>query len=729
MKILGKMMRIGCVLVLMAGAAKAGNFLMNDDSVGGTVSNNAKASSLGHTVTEDTLANITTMPVNHLLTYDVIWLNPGITVDYASLQAAVANGGSLEQYADGGGVLVLCVAGIDGNKNSIAPGGVDAQLVNDVSPHNIETFTTLTHPYFTGVGYGGAVLATTDFDDWSKTDHGWLTGSSGQAVSAQLPEAITVLSNSDGPSLIEYDWGCGTVIVNTLTYGWASAGAKLTPQDNLINYADFLPLDSDTDGFSDSCLPTVHNINTGMNYFTIQAAIDVAGAGHVIEADPKIYFENINFAGKAITVRSTSGDPADTIIDGGGDDSVVTCQSNETSTTVLDGFTITNGSGWSSRGGGMYNHSSSPTVTNCVFTGNTTNYGGGMYNHSSSPTVTNCVFTGNTAGNGGGGMENQDSSNPTVTNCTFSGNTSGFDGGGMHNSDSSNPTVTNCTFSGNTAPLGGGMYNTDISNPTVTNCTFSGNTANYFGGGMYNTLASSPTVSSCVFTGNTADVSGGGMYNNISSNPTASNCTFSGNTANYFGGGMYNQEASNPTVSNCTFSGNTANYFGGGMYNTLASSPTVSSCILWGDSPNEIYNDSSTATPTVRYSDIQGGLPSNTVDGGGNIDADPLFVDVDGPDNTTGTADDNLRLSSGSPCIDSGRIFDFNSLFDLGGNDRDVDDPTTINTGSGVLTFLDIGAYEFQVPPCSSLPGDINCDGIVNLLDQALLALHWLETI
>ena len=28
-----------------------------------------------------------------------------------------------------------------------------------------------------------------------------------------------------------------------------------------------------------------------------------------------------------------------------------------------------------------------------------------------------------------------------------------------------------------------------------------------------------------------------------------------------------------------------------------------------------------------------------------------------------------------------------------------------------------------------SLPGYINCDGIVNLLDQALLALHWLETI
>ena len=128
---------------------------------------------------------------------------------------------------------------------------------------------------------------------------------------------------------------------------------------------------------------------------------------------------------------------------------------------------------------------------------------------------------------------------------------------------------------------------------------------------------------------------------------------------------------------------------------------------------------------------MQGGLAANTVDGGGNIDADPLFVDADGPDNTAGTEDDNLRLLGGSPCIDSGSFFDFNSLFDLGANVRYVDDLTTINTGSGVLTFLDMGAYEFGSSPglcISQLEGDINCDGIVNLLDHALLALHWLET-
>ena len=38
----------------------------------------------------------------------------------------------------------------------------------------------------------------------------------------------------------------------------------------------------------------------------------------------------------------------------------------------------------------------------------------------------------------------------------------------------------------------------------------------------------------------------------------------------------------------------------------------------------------------------------------GNIDADPLFVDADGPDDIPGTEDDDLRLSAGSPCINTG---------------------------------------------------------------------------
>jgi len=130
-----------------------------------------------------------------------------------------------------------------------------------------------------------------------------------------------------------------------------------------------------------------------------------------------------------------------------------------------------------------------------------------MFNEGSSPTVTDCTFSGNSAGSYGGGMANSDSS-PTVTNCTFLVNSASPNGGGggMFNELSSSPIVANCTFSGNTASHnGGGMYNVD-SSPTVTNCTFSGNSASYSsGGGMFNHAGSSPAVSNCIFWGDSPD--------------------------------------------------------------------------------------------------------------------------------------------------------------------------------------------------------------------------------
>ncbi|MEE9130010.1 MAG: right-handed parallel beta-helix repeat-containing protein, partial [Phycisphaerales bacterium] len=186
---------------------------------------------------------------------------------------------------------------------------------------------------------------------------------------------------------------------------------------------------------------------------TIQAGINAAMNGDEVIVAQGEYFENINFFGKAITVRSTDPNNAGvvmaTIINGGGSGSVVTCDSSEGSDTVLSGFVITNGN--ASIGGGMYNLFSSPTVTNCNFSGNTAGGpGGGMHNTGGNPNVTNSTFSGNSAvGGSGGGMYNNGNNNPTVTNCTFTGNTSLFDGGGMGNQNGSSPTVTNCTFSGN----------------------------------------------------------------------------------------------------------------------------------------------------------------------------------------------------------------------------------------------------------------------------------------
>jgi predicted outer membrane repeat protein len=393
-------------------------------------------------------------------------------------------------------------------------------------------------------------------------------------------------------------------------------------------------------------------------YTSIQAAIDAASDYDKIEVAPdNTYNEAIDFKGKAIWLYSIGA-----IIDGGGAYHVVKCVSGESSGTVLEGFTITGGYASASSpdncGGGMLNRNSSPTVIHCTFSGNTATVGGGMGNiDGSSPEVTNCVFTNNT-GQYGGGMYNGYGSNPAVTDCTFSSN-SANNGGGMHNTQS-HPTVTNCTFSDNTAGSGGGMRNA-TSSPTVTNCTFSNNHA--LGGGMNNSEDSNPVVTHCTFTGNTG-LQGGGMYNYSTSSPMVTNCVFRDNVVNDSGGVIL---TSLGTVTNCTFRSNSAGTRGGGIHST-GGNPTITNCILWSDAPNEISVNNS--TPTVTYSDVQGGWA-----GDGNIDTDPLFADSDG------------RLSDTSPCIDTGDNSAVSVGTDLDGNHRIV------------RATVDTGAYEFQTGP------------------------------
>ena len=73
----------------------------------------------------------------------------------------------------------------------------------------------------------------------------------------------------------------------------------------------------------------------------------------------------------------------------------------------------------------------------------------------------------------------------------------------------------------------------------------------------------------------------------------------------------------------------------------------IANSILWNGG-NELWEEYG-AIATVTYSNVQGGWP-----GDGNIGADPLFVDADGPDGISGTDDDDLRLLIGSPCTDAG---------------------------------------------------------------------------
>jgi predicted outer membrane repeat protein len=241
------------------------------------------------------------------------------------------------------------------------------------------------------------------------------------------------------------------------------------------------------------------------NFTKIQEAILSCVDGDEIIVAPDTYFEVIDFLGREIRLHSSDG-AAVTTIDGAGAYHIVQCVNGEGPNAILEGFTITggaaHGSGDDAHGGGMLNVSSSPTVLDCIFTGNTAGYGAGMANSmGSSPSVSNCVFENNSATVYGGGMENYDSSDPTITDCTFAENTAGY-GGGMRNSTESSPSITNCLFEGNAATIyGGGLENYNHSHPTLTNCSFTGNTATTYGGGIYNSLFSNPAVTNCILWG------------------------------------------------------------------------------------------------------------------------------------------------------------------------------------------------------------------------------------
>ncbi len=336
---------------------------------------------------------------------------------------------------------------------------------------------------------------------------------------------------------------------------------------------------------------------------TIQAGIDAANDGDTVLVADGTYKgagnKDIDFKGKAITVRSENG-PDASIIDCEREGRGFYFATGEKADSVISGFTVTGG-GHVTSGGGIYCSSASPSIINCKIVGNDINgNGGGVYCSSgASPRIIECIISDNRAGPGLGY----------------------YVGGGVFCGSSSSPTITNCRIINNGAYRGGGIYISD-SSPTISRCIIYKNIAGLTdmpgtGGGIFCASPSSPKIVNCIIAANTAE-SGKGMDG--------------------YGGGIYTGGDSASSITNCTVSGNiqepgwsSPGTTGGGI--VCGPATKIVNTIFWGNSPGEIDGN-----PDITYSDVKGGF-----EGLGNINSDPLFA-----------ANGFYQLTAGSPCIDAG---------------------------------------------------------------------------
>ncbi len=469
----------------------------------------------------------------------------------------------------------------------------------------------------------------------------------------------------------------------------------------------------------DATCPATGNGTLQTPYCKIQDAICAASSGDLVSVAQGTYPESIRMrpnvdlvsqSGPALTIINGAGKPCtetDFCTKRTGQCSTILFGSGHTIATLLDGFTITGGSGTIQTattqvaGGGIYVFSSA-TISNNIITNNTLAstqpnfYGGGIFIAAGAPVITNNIISGNRAIPAAGS-----SKNPTA----------GY-GAGIYVAFYSSPIITDNI-----------IENNDAGNPNATNSVGGGGGIAIFPGS--NSAATAVLDRNVIADNYAADLGGGvhilGLTGAVSS-PIITNNVIVGNLCPFEGGGLYVAYIGARIVNN-TITDN-AGMRGGGL-ETGVGYPglpmLITNNIIEGNQITDLggqgggifaYSVASTFVPTISHTDffgnegaeVAGDLTEAQVIGtSGNFYADPLFanpatrdfhIDANSPAVDTATA-------SGAPAVD----------FDV--NLRGVDGDGTPN--SPEVGDVDVGAFEAQ-GACSPVPEvcdnlDNDCDG------------------
>jgi predicted outer membrane repeat protein len=478
---------------------------------------------------------------------------------------------------------------------------------------------------------------------------------------------VTITTDSD----IEGD---ETVIVDM---GSPTNAAQGTTTTHIMTITD----DDSAGGITYTVCKATH-ADDPCDYLSINAGIDDALVvnGDTLLVSDDIYSENINFDGKYITIKSKV-DAASTTIQGDGSNApVVIFSGAETSSTVLDGFTIDNvATANNSTRGISITNSAAPTLKNLIVKGNNTTTswvdGSGIYIDGGGATIEGGTIGDatlqNTCDDGCGIYATALSAPLSIDGTTFTRNTGGANTSGagiaLVNNGTQTTTISNATFSYNSSADSGGAIYLDGSKISISGSTINNNSvtdSGMHGGAIYSTgAASSITISSTDFTANTTTSNGGAIY--ITGSTEATPLSITGGTftgsggldAGSLGGAIYLGSMTNQSlIDGVTFTG-LQGQKGGAIYTQGAL---------------KIQNNS------LIYSN------TSTLDGGGiRVDGAnaALVLDSSSVYSNTGTIAGGILVeNSGSATIQNGSdIYSNEATGTLGGG--------IYNTTSGTVTI------------------------------------------
>ncbi len=339
--------------------------------------------------------------------------------------------------------------------------------------------------------------------------------------------------------------------------------------------------------------------------------------------------------------------------------------------------------------------------------------------NSSSIALFGLTIRGGNANGDGGGLSVSEGDCYAI-DCVIEENRAANEGGGIFVDGGGSFTVVSSLVRRNEALHGGGLFVDGLSRSAavIAKSTLSGNRA-IAGGGLYLDWGAGSTLSRSGIVGNHA-VDGAGMF--INGRINCYDSLIADNQAAGTGGGLCVHWGGRPAIYSTTIANNVAWNGPAAAYFGTETREPIEGSIIWGNTARnggtgqmQLWGVSAGSTPELVRNILQGGAEGIELNNSGPaitqevLDADPLFVDPDGPnDDPEAWQDNDYSLQAASPAIDRGGPA--RRALDLLGNIRTIDVPLA---GDGQPWPTDMGAIEYVACPCeidgdhSTTPADL----------------------